>query len=169
MIVQTDQLGLSQFGVPVVAPPKRVVVTPAREGDRAQEDRRQQHNQDAQKDSRPVFKTLLTESTLAGLNATASKPVKSQDPIDAISVASFVREEKRPETGPASISGEETNGLFSYLAETRRNAEAVQQEPAQGAAPLQQEFIVASARYAEQAVAAANVFAGRGETLELQA
>jgi len=71
--------------------------------------------------------------------------------------------------GPASISSDETNGLFSYLSSNRRIAEAAQSKLAQSSAPLPQAFVEATTRYAWQAVAAANVYAGRGETLELQA
>lgn len=60
--VQTDFSGLNQTGSPYVGlAAKRVVVTPAREGHRAQEDCRQQQNdQNAQKDGKPVFRTRLT-------------------------------------------------------------------------------------------------------------
>jgi len=170
VVVQTDYSGLSQVGAPIVAPAKRVVVTPAREGDRAQEDRRQQQNQNSSKDGKSVFRTLLSEATLAGLNAASSKAENRSDPTDSISKSAFIRVEKRPESGPDSIGSDQTNDLFSYIADKRRNAEAVQREPEQQqSVPLQQAFIDATSRYTEQAVAAANVFAGRGETLELQA
>lgn len=170
MVVQTDYSGLSQVGAPIVAPTKRVVVTPAREGDRAQEDRRQQQNQNSSKDGKSVFRTLLSEATLAGLNAASSKPENYSASSTTDSNAAFIRVEKRPESGPTSIGSEQTSDLFSYIADKRRSAEATQSEPAQQqSAPLQQAFIDATSRYAEQAVAAANVFAGRGETLELQA
>ncbi|MBT4739049.1 MAG: hypothetical protein HN793_05520 [Rhodospirillaceae bacterium] len=171
MHVQTDYSGLNQTGAPLGGlAAKRVVATPAREGDRAQEDRRQQQNdQGAQKDSRPVFRTLLTEGTLAGLNAASSKSAKTPDSNETLSQTQFIRTEKVPQEGPSSISSEETNGLFSYLASNRKNAEAAQSKASQSAAPLPQAFVDATSRYAQQAIAAANVFAGRGETLELQA
>lgn len=171
MHVQTDYSGLNQTGAPHVGlAVKRVVATPAREGDRAQEDRRQQQNeQGAQKEGKPVFRTLLTEGTLAGLNAASSKPSQTIEANETRSTPQFIRTEKLPQEGPASISSDETNGLFSYLASNRRNAEAAQSKVSQSAAPLPQAFVDATSRYAQQAVAAANVFAGRGETLELQA
>ena len=171
MHVQTDYSGLNQTGgIHVVLAAKRVVATPAREGDRAQEDRRQQQNdQGAQKDGKQVFRTLLTEGTLAGLNAASSRPPQTPDSNQTSSQTQFIRTEKLPHAGPASISSDETNGLFSYLASNRRNAEAAQSKASQSAAPLPQAFVEATSRYAQQAVAAANVFAGRGETLELQA
>lgn len=170
MYVQTDQLGINQIGAPLVAAVKKPVVTPAREGDRAQEDRRrQQDNESGQKDGRPVFKTLLTETTLAGLNAASAKPSKTLQPITEIERPAFVREEKRPTTGPASISSEETSGLFAQLAAARRTAETVQAESQTETISSPKVFIDAAARYAEQSFVASNVFASRGETLELQA
>ena len=172
MYVQTDYSGLQQAGSPIVGPAiKRAPVAPAREGDRAQEDRRQQQSsQQGQKDERSVFRTLLSESTLAGLTSTSAQTVKTADPIAASEKTKFIRVEKRPPDGPTAISSEETNGLFSYLATKRRNAEtAHSQNQSRTSEPLPQAFIDATARYAEQAIAASNFIAGRGETLELQA
>lgn len=170
MHVQTDHLGLNQAGAPFVAATvKRPVVTPARDGDRAQEDRRQQQeNQSDQRDGKPVFRTLLTEATLAGLNAASSKQYKTLPPIAQVEQPEFVRKEKRPAVGPASISSDETTGLFNQLSAVRRDPETTQsrlQQPGQSS----RAFIEAAARYAEQSFAASKVLASRGETLELQA
>ncbi|NKB45396.1 MAG: hypothetical protein GKS03_14085 [Alphaproteobacteria bacterium] len=154
MHVQTDYSGLNQTGALHTGfAAKRVVATPAREGDRAQEDRRQQQNeQGSQKEGRPVFRTLLTEGTLAGLNAASSKPSTTIDSSEAQGSTRFIRTEKLPQEGPASISSEETDGLFSYLASNRRNAEAAQSKASQSSAPLPQAFVDATSRYAQQAV-----------------
>ena len=167
MQITTDFSGLQPNGAPIVAPPppKRVASTPLREGDHAQEDRRQnQNDQDTAQDSRPVFKALFTGSTLAGLNAASSKADREAESIEADKKQDFVRAEKRPEKGPVSLSSEDTNGLFSYIAAARQAAET----NALNVAPPQA-FVDATSRYTEHAAAAADVFAGRGETLELQA
>jgi hypothetical protein len=78
-----------------------VASTPLREGDHAQEDCRQnQNDQDTAQDSRPVFKALFTDSTLAGLNAASSKADREAESIEADKKQDFVRAEKRPEKGP---------------------------------------------------------------------
>lgn len=170
MYVQTDHLGLNQVGAPfVTAAAKRPVVTPARDGDRAQEDRRQQQdNGNGQKDGKPVFRTLLTESTLAGLNAASSRRPEATFNLSEVERPKFVRAEKRPETGPASINSEETTGLFEHLSATKRNAEGLQNGSVENGQSLQA-FADAAARYTAQSHVAANALAGRGETLELQA
>lgn len=170
MYVQTDHLGLNQVGAPfVTAAVKRPAVTPVRDGDRAQEDRRQQQdNADGRKDGKPVFRALLTESTIAGLNAASSpRPQKTFD-VSAVAPPKFVRAEKRPETGPSSINSEETAGLFEYLSATKRNEEQVPNRPLENG-QTRQAFADAAARYTAQSYVAANALAGRGETLELQA
>lgn len=169
MYVQTDQFGIQQLGVPITAAVKKPVVTPAKEGDRSQEDRRQQREeQTASQDSRPVFRSLLTESTLAGLNASASNSTQDFKVVEAIERTEFVRAEKRPAAGPASISGDETSGLFDYLSAARSYAESTQAQT-NSAAGAGRGFVEAAARYAEQSFAATSALAGRGETLELQA
>lgn len=169
MYVQTDHLGATQFGGPfVAAAPKRPSVVPAREGDRAQEDRRQQQdNQNSQQGRGSVFRTLLSETTLANVNAATAKQGKTAAPISAIDRTEFLRPEKRPINGPKSISGDETQGLF---AQTSNAGIKTENENSQGGltgrAP--QAFVDAAARYAEQAVIGSNFLAGRGDTLELQ-
>ena len=165
MQIHTDYSGLQANGAPHVAPPpKRAAAAPLRDGDRSQEDRRQNQNgEGAAKDGRPVFRTLFTDATQAGLTAAASTTVReAREQTNA--KPEFIRIEKRPEAGPVSLSDKDTNGLFAYIGAARQAAEA---SAAKITTP--QAFIAATSKYAEQAAASANVFAGRGETLELQA
>lgn len=170
MYVQTDHLGLNQVGAPfVTAAAKRPVMTPVRDGDRAQEDRRQQQdNGSGRKDGKPVFRTLLTEATLAGLTAASSRRTESTFDISGVERPKFVRAEKRPDTGPASINSEETSGLFEHLSAVKRRAEGLESRSAENGL-TQQAFADAAAQYSAQSYVAANALAGRGETLELQA
>ena len=165
--INTEFSGLQPNGAPVAAPaPKRAAATLLRDGDRTQEDRRQnQNDQDTLQDGSPVFKTLFTEATLAGLQAASSAPAHGAEAADEPTEPEFVRAEKRPEKGPVSLSSEDTSGLlYSYRGAARQasDSNAVNSMPSQA-------YVAATSRYNEQSVAAVNVFAGRGDILELQA
>ncbi len=175
MFVQADYSGIQQIGLPPIGPvTKKPAVVAARQAERQQDGQRQQQNSQASlREARPLFKTLLSESTLAGLNEATSKSFKPAETLSdapaALSAAQFVRLEKTPDnTSPSVIAN--SDATFAYLATSRRNAEQAQNKTeAARATPLPQDFVTATSRYAELAVATSNVLAGRGETLELQA
>lgn len=165
MQVYTDLNGLQPNGAPYSVPPqKRVGPAPVRDGDQAQEDRRQnQSGTQSGQDGRPVFRTLFTEATQAGLTATAnSAATTTQSTQDDKPV--YERPEKRPESGPASLSDSDTNGLLAHIAAARQ---ATESQAAAFVGP--QDFVAAASKYAAQTVSSVDYFAGRGETLELQA
>ncbi|MEQ8736421.1 MAG: hypothetical protein RIC29_15965 [Rhodospirillaceae bacterium] len=175
VFVQADYSGIQQIGLPPIGPvTKKPAVAPARQAERQQDDQRQQQNSQAsQRETKSLFKTLLSESTLAGLNQANSKPFKSAETLSgtpaAVSAEQFVRLEKTPDHQSASVIAN-SDANFAYLATSRRNAEAAQNKTETArVTPLPQDFVTATSRYAELAVAASNVLASRGETLELQA
>jgi len=87
--VQTDTSGLYQVGAPFVAPAvKRAPIAPAQNGDRAQEDRRQnQQRQDGAAANGSVFRTLLSDATSANLTKALGKTPE----IAATESTQFVR------------------------------------------------------------------------------
>lgn len=104
--------------------PKRVETTPLRDGDQAQEDHRQnQKGGEANHGGRLVFRSLFTDATQAGLTVAKGTPVHAPERTDH-EKSEFVRREKRPEKRPVSLSDQDTNGLFAYLAAVRQAAEA---------------------------------------------
>ena len=161
--INGDFSGLNPTGAPHVAPQsKRVADAPLRQGQKADDERRQQQAKQKTNDGRPVFRDAVTEATQAGINAAVAGSVQTPETGDN-DTPEFVRPEKRSEDGPVSLSEEDSNGLLSNLAAARHTA-----ENAASARP-QQVYESAANQYAKQAVSSANVFAGRGDLLELQA
>ena len=123
--INGDFSGLNPTGVVPAAPqPKRVADAPLRNGQKAEDDRRQEKSKQEAENGREIFRDAVTEATQAGINAAVSGQLQTPQSSEDSDSPSFIRPEKRPEQGPVSLSEEDSNGLLVNLATARQTADA---------------------------------------------
>lgn len=164
MQINGDFSGLNPTTAPHVAPgPKRPIDAPVRNGQKADEDARQKQENEAAKDGRPVFNPTFGDAAPAGFQTDSNTETGTFSEAEA-TTPEFIRAEKRPTSEPVSLSGDDTNGLFANLAAARQAV-----DNAATRANPRQIYESAAGEYAKQSVSSSNVFAGRGDLLEIQA
>lgn len=166
MYVQPDSTGPLNIGAPYVAPPiKRAPVSPAQQGDRAQEDRREnQSGTGGAGQNKAVFRSLLANATAADL----TRELGRQPDAATLSASEFIRPEKRPVSEPAALSNEDVTAAYSYLTGQSQSSRLATDEVKQAGAEAER-YAAASAAYVQSSFEITPAFAAKGEVLELQA